>query len=216
MNKIKKFLPSYVNRHGRLTESQKRHIALLKDFDFAKFKSLEVSLSKSNLVLDIGFGNGDYTINYALNYPEKTIIASEVYLSGIGSLIRKIKEESLQNIFIFDGDAREIFENLSDSSVDEINILFPDPWQKARHNKRRLFSEDFLDLIYKKLNKSGKIFVRTDWEDYAETIIESARARSKKYKFEKIKELNFEFKTKFHLKAINEKRKIFTFMLTKK
>ena len=150
-------MPSYVNRHGRLTESQKRHIALLKDFDFAKFKSLEVSLSKSKLVLDIGFGNGDYTINYALNYPEKTIIASEVYLSGIGSLIRKIKKESLQNIFIFDGDAREIFENLSDSSVDEINILFPDPWQKARHNKRRLFSEDFLDLIYKKLNKSGKI-----------------------------------------------------------
>ena len=94
--------------------------------------------------------------------------------------------------------------------------MFPDPWQKARHNKRRLFSENFLDLIYKKLNKSGKIFVRTDWEDYAETIIESARARSKKYKFEKIKELNFEFKTKFHLKAINEKRKIFTFMLTKK
>ena len=98
MNKIKKFLPSYVNRHGRLTESQKRHIALLEDFDFAKFKNLEVSLSKSNLVLDIGFGNGDYTINYALNYPEKTIIASEVYLSGIGSLIRKIKKESLQNI----------------------------------------------------------------------------------------------------------------------
>ena len=91
MNKIKKFLPSYVNRHGRLTESQK-DIALLKDFDFAKFKSPEVSLSKSNLVLDIGFGNGDYTINYALNYPEKTIIASEVYLSGIGSLIRKIKK----------------------------------------------------------------------------------------------------------------------------
>ena len=85
LNKIKKFLTSYVNRQGLLTESQKRHIALLEDFDLAKFKSLEVSLSKSNLVLDIGFGNGDYTINYALNYPEKTNIASEDYLSGIGS-----------------------------------------------------------------------------------------------------------------------------------
>ena len=136
MNKIEKFLPSYVNRHGRLTESQKRHISLLKDFDFAKFKSREASLSKSDLVLDIGFGNGDYTIHYASNYPEKTIIASEVYLSGIGSLIRKIKKESLQNIYIFNGDARETFENLSDSSVNEINILFPDPWQKTRHNNK--------------------------------------------------------------------------------
>ena len=168
-----------------------------------------------NIVLDIGFGNGEYTAAYANAFQEKHLIAIEVYLSGIGSLIGLINKYKISNISIFDGDVRLLMDQMPKEFLDSVNILFPDPWQKAKHHKRRLIGEDFLYQLHPLLKLNAKIFVRTDWEDYAEQISELAEVMSSHFRLERTQNIEFEFETRFHQRAIKEGRKINSFMFTK-
>lgn len=210
MNKQKKYLPSFVKRLGRITAAQK---ANLNDLDLYKTKIKD--LKNKNIVLDIGFGNGEYTAAYANAFQEKHLIAIEVYLSGIGSLIGLINKYKISNISIFDGDVRLLMDQMPKDFLDSVNILFPDPWQKAKHHKRRLISEDFLYQLHPLLKPNAKIFVRTDWEDYAEQISELAEVMSSHFRLERTQNIEFEFETRFHQRAIKEGRKINSFMFTK-
>ena len=210
MNKQKKYLPSFVKRLGRITASQK---ANLNDLDLYKTKIKD--LENKNVVLDIGFGNGEYTAAYANAFQEKHIIATEVYLSGIGSLIGLINKYKISNISIFDEDVRLLMDQMPKEFLDSVNILFPDPWQKAKHHKRRLIGEDFLYQLHPLLKPNAKIFVRTDWEDYAEQINELAEVMSSHFRLERTQNIEFEFETRFHQRAIKEGRKINSFLFTK-
>ena len=89
------------------------------------------------VILEIGFGNGENTAFLATKNPDALIVASEVYKSGIGSLLASIDKNSFRHIKIFDDDIRELLLNLSEPLFDEIYIICPDPWPKARHHKRR-------------------------------------------------------------------------------
>lgn len=210
MNKQKKYLPSFVKRLGRITASQK---ANLNDLDLYKTKIKD--LENKNVVLDIGFGNGEYTAAYANAFQEKHLIATEVYLSGIGSLIGLINKYKISNISIFDEDVRLLMDQMPKEFLDSVNILFPDPWQKAKHHKRRLIGEDFLYQLHPLLKPNAKIFVRTDWEDYAEQISELAEVMSSHFRLERTQNIEFEFETRFHQRAIKEGRKINSFLFTK-
>ena len=195
---------------GRITASQK---ANLNDLDLYKTKIKD--LENKNVVLDIGFGNGEYTAAYANAFQEKHIIATEVYLSGIGSLIGLINKYKISNISIFDEDVRLLMDEMPKEFLDSVNILFPDPWQKAKHHKRRLVGEDFLYQLHPLLKPNAKIFVRTDWEDYAEQISELAEVMSSHFRLERTQNIEFEFETRFHQRAIKEGRKINSFLFTK-
>jgi tRNA (guanine-N7-)-methyltransferase len=210
LNKQKKYLPSFVKRLGRITAAQK---ANLNDLDLYKIKIKD--LKNKNVVLDIGFGNGEYTVAYANAFQEKHLIATEVYLSGIGSLIGLINKYKISNISIFDEDVRLLMDQMPKEFLDSVNILFPDPWQKAKHHKRRLIGEDFLYQLYPLLKPNAKIFVRTDWEDYAEQISELAEVMSSHFRLERTQNIEFEFETRFHQRAIKEGREINSFLFTK-
>ena len=195
---------------GRITASQK---ANLNDLDL--YKTNIKDLENKNVVLDIGFGNGEYTAAYANAFQEKHLIATEVYLSGIGSLIGLINKYKISNISIFDEDVRLLMDQMPKEFLDSVYILFPDPWQKAKHHKRRLIGEDFLYQLHPLLKPNAKIFVRTDWEDYAEQISELAEVMSSHFRLERTQNIEFEFETRFHQRAIKEGRKINSFLFTK-
>ena len=195
---------------GRITASQK---ANLNDLDL--YKTRIKDLENKNVVLDIGFGNGEYTAAYANAFQEKHIIATEVYLSGIGSLIGLINKYKISNISIFDEDVRLLMDQMPKEFLDSVNILFPDPWQKAKHHKRRLIGEDFLYQLHPLLKPNAKIFVRTDWQDYAEQISELAEVMSSHFRLERTQNIEFEFETRFHQRAIKEGREINSFLFTK-
>jgi len=199
-----------VKRLGRITAAQK---ANLNDLDLYKIKIKD--LENKNVVLDIGFGNGEYTAAYANAFQEKHLIATEVYLSGIGSLIGLINKYKISNISIFDEDVRLLMDQMPKEFLDSVNILFPDPWQKAKHHKRRLIGEDFLYQLHPLLKPNAKIFVRTDWEDYAEQISELAEVMSSHFRLERTQNIEFEFETRFHQRAIKEGREINSFLFTK-
>ena len=195
---------------GRITAAQK---ANLNDLELYKTKIKD--LKNKNVVLDIGFGNGEYTAAYANAFQEKHLIATEVYLSGIGSLIGLINKYKISNISIFDEDVRLLMDQMPKEFLDSVNILFPDPWQKAKHHKRRLIGEDFLYQLHPLLKPNAKIFVRTDWEDYAEQISELAEVTSFHFRLERTQNIEFEFETRFHQRAIKEGREINSFLFTK-
>ena len=195
---------------GRITAAQK---ANLNDLELYKTKIKD--LKNKNVVLDIGFGNGEYTAAYANAFQEKHLIATEVYLSGIGSLIGLINKYKISNISIFDEDVRLLMDQMPKEFLDSVYILFPDPWQKAKHHKRRLIGEDFLYQLHPLLKPNAKIFVRTDWEDYAEQISELAEVTSSHFRLERTQNIEFEFETRFHQRAIKEGREINSFLFTK-
>jgi len=168
--------------------------------------------SYKKIILEIGFGNGENTSFLASKNPNALIIASEVYLSGIGSLLNSITQNSLDNIKIFDDDVRELLLKIQDEVFDEVYIICPDPWPKARHHKRRLIKHDFLKVLAKVLKKDGTIYISTDWENYAESIQEEIEKTKENFALKKISNEGMPI-TRFQQRAINEGRSIHTFLL---
>ena len=164
------------------------------------------------VILEIGFGNGDNTTFLASQNPNALIIAAEVYLSGIGSLLASISEHSFTNIKIFDKDVRELLLQVDQEIFDEVYIICPDPWPKARHHKRRLVQHEFLKLLAKVLKKNGTVYISTDWDNYAESMQEEIERTKDDFEFKKISNEGMPV-TRFQKRAMNEGRSINTFLL---
>jgi tRNA (guanine-N7-)-methyltransferase len=173
---------------------------------------LEFASDYEKIILEIGFGNGENTSFLASKNPNALIVASEVYLSGIGSLLNNIANNSLKNIKIFDQDVRELLFKLPNKIFDEIYIICPDPWPKARHHKRRLIKHDFLKILAKVLKKNGTAYISTDWENYAESIEEELEKTKDQFSFTQISNEGMPI-TRFQQRAIKEGRPIYTFLL---
>ena len=177
--------------------------------------SNELTLLTNNhekVILEIGFGNGDNTTFLASQNPNALIIAAEVYLSGIGSLLASISEHSFTNIKIFDKDVRELLLQVDQEIFDEVYIICPDPWPKARHHKRRLVQHEFLKLLAKVLKKNGTVYISTDWDNYAESMQEEIERTKDDFEFKKISNEGMPV-TRFQKRAMNEGRSISTFLL---
>jgi tRNA (guanine-N7-)-methyltransferase len=169
---------SYVIRGGRITEGQK------KAFDSA-WPAYGLSLfdgainpevlfgRKAPLVLEVGFGMGDSLLQMVQAEQDHDFLGVEVHPPGVGRLINNAAKESVTNLKVFMADAVDVFEDcIPDASVDRFQLYFPDPWHKKKHNKRRIVQPEFIQLVRSKLKLGGICHLATDWEPYAEHMME--------------------------------------------
>jgi len=122
--------------------------------------------------LEIGFGGGEHLAAQAARHPDVVMIGCEPFLNGVASMLRHIDEGGLTNIRIHADDARAVVEAMPDAGLDRIMILFPDPWHKVRHNKRRLVQDGFVAELVRVLKPGGRLRFVTDWKDYADWALE--------------------------------------------
>ena len=210
-----KFLPSFVQRKGRLTKSQEKNLLNLSSYQISSYS--EILKAKTNfkkIILEIGFGNGENIFKFAKNNPENLYIGSEVYVSGIGQLLGDIISNDLDNVKIITGDIRLILDEITEPIFDHVVIICPDPWPKLKHHKRRMLNNDFLNLMHRTIKDGGHLFISTDWENYAESIDEAINQNKGfvRLKNSIYKEADL---TKFQQRALTEGRKIYPFPLQK-
>lgn len=169
---------SYVLRQGRITPAQRGALDTLwirygvtpADTDL----DLDVLFGRhAPRALEIGFGMGDALAAMAEAHPEQDYLGIEVHRPGVGSLLRQIEQRGLSNVRVVCGDAVQALETrISDNSLDAVHLFFPDPWPKRRHHKRRLVQEQFVELIAQKLKPNGVFHFATDWQEYAEQVLD--------------------------------------------
>ncbi|HHF7373443.1 tRNA (guanosine(46)-N7)-methyltransferase TrmB [Legionella bozemanae] len=171
-------IKSYVLRAGRVSNRQRQGLDLwLKDYeltvDGSPWNVSQEFDRTADTVIEIGFGMGASLLAMAKNNPELNYIGIEVHQAGVGSLAADLHEYQLSNVRIVAHDAVEVFRTqLLDNSLAGVQIFFPDPWHKKRHHKRRLIQKEFIQLLTKKIKPGGFIHCATDWQDYAEHMLE--------------------------------------------
>lgn len=178
---IKPFLRrirSFVRREGRLTQGQQRALDELWprfgiDHD-DKLLDLDTIFGRSApRVLEIGFGNGASLLKMAQDNPDTDYLGIEVHRPGAGNLLLNIELAGVTNIRVMTDDAVDILkQQIPDASLDLVQLFFPDPWHKKKHHKRRIVQPDFAQLLYKKLKPGGCFHMATDWQHYAEHMLE--------------------------------------------
>ncbi len=124
------------------------------------------------LVLEIGFGGGEHLAAQAGAHPDWGFIGVEPFLNGMGSCLRHIEEGGLTNVRLHLGDAREVIAQLPDGRLDLVYILFPDPWPKTKHHKRRLIQDGFVAELARVSKPGGEVRFATDWAHYAAWTLE--------------------------------------------
>jgi tRNA (guanine-N7-)-methyltransferase len=175
---------SFVVRAGRMTAGQAR---ALEDF-WPRF-GVEYTPAPLDLdavfgrhaprTLEIGFGNGEHLASLAAAHPERDYFGIEVHRPGVGHLFMLAGERALTNVRVSQHDAVEVLTHqIPAASLDEVLVLFPDPWHKKRHNKRRLIQAPFVELLASRLSQGGVLRMATDWEEYALQMLEVLRGAS--------------------------------------
>lgn len=122
--------------------------------------------------LEVGFGGAEHLIKQAINNPKVLFIGAEPFMDGVAKALRQITDFDLKNIRLIDDDARPVMEKFAANSLNRVFVLFPDPWQKAKHNKRRILNKDFIDQLARLLKTNGRLRIASDWADYVEQIKE--------------------------------------------
>jgi len=125
----------------------------------------------SEIWLEIGFGGGEHVSGQAMKAPSIGILASEVFMEGVAKLLGQIEDSSLQNVRLWPNDGRDLVNALAPNSVDRAFILFPDPWPKTRHQKRRLIQPPFLDALTRVMKVGGRVRFATDVRSYADEAL---------------------------------------------
>ncbi|HEY0825097.1 MAG TPA: tRNA (guanosine(46)-N7)-methyltransferase TrmB [Ramlibacter sp.] len=174
---------SYVLRTGRTTTGQAKAIEALGPQYLVPYQPRPVDLAAlfgraAPTVLEIGFGMGEATAHIAGLMPDKNFLCCEVHTPGVGALLKRIGDLGLTNIRIVQHDAVEVLDHmLPPASLAGVHIFFPDPWHKARHNKRRLVQPHFVAKLLPRLQGGGYIHCATDWEPYAQQMLEVLSAQ---------------------------------------
>jgi tRNA (guanine-N7-)-methyltransferase len=169
---------SYVLRTGRTTTGQAKAIETLGPKYLVPYQAQPVDLAAlfgrgAPTILEIGFGMGEATAHIAGLMPEKNFICCEVHTPGVGALLKRVGDQGLTNIRIMQHDAVEVLDHmLAPDALAGVHIFFPDPWHKARHNKRRLVQPPFVAKLLARLQSGGYIHCATDWEPYAQQMLE--------------------------------------------
>lgn len=171
-------IKSFVVRAGRMGSGQVKALAELGPKFVLPFKPerlnpAEVFGREAPLVFEIGFGMGDATAKIAQTLADTDFIGCEVHEPGVGALLKHIDERDLSNIRIVQHDAVEVLEQMiAPASLAGVHIYFPDPWHKARHNKRRLIQAPFVAKLIQHIRPGGYLHCATDWEPYAQQMLE--------------------------------------------
>lgn len=169
---------SFVLRQGHLSPAQQRAIERGMPRWGIEYRPQLLDLQQqfgrnSPKILEIGFGMGAATAEIAAAHPENDYLGIEVHGPGVGNLLKLIDEHELNNLRIIRHDAVEVLENmLGGSTLDGVHIFFPDPWPKKRHHKRRLIQTPLIETLAQKLKPGGYLHCATDWEEYAQQMLE--------------------------------------------
>jgi tRNA (guanine-N7-)-methyltransferase len=174
---------SFVLRQGRVTKGQANALETQWPKYGVEYGLQGIALNTlfdrkdSKKILEIGFGMGETTAKIAQTLPDCDFLAAEVHTPGVGALLKLVEELALTNIRIIQHDVVEVLHNmLADNSLDGVHIFFPDPWHKKRHHKRRLIQAEFVKLLCSKLKTGAYIHVATDWQEYAQWVLEVLNA----------------------------------------
>lgn len=171
-------IKSFVLRQGRITKGQEEALRT-----FWPIFGIDVGDTpldfptlfgrKAPVTLEIGFGNGDSLAQMAQAAPERDFIGIEVHTPGVGHLLKRVGELGLHNVRVMHSDAIDILQKrIPAHSLDRVQLFFPDPWHKTRHHKRRIVQTEFATLIASRLTTGGMFHLATDWEDYAEHMVQ--------------------------------------------
>ncbi len=169
---------SFVRRQGRLTKGQQHALD-----HYWPVMGVEYSAEPLDLValfgrdapvtLEIGFGMGSSLVEMAKTNPQQNFLGIEVHSPGVGACLSAAHDEGVENLRVMCHDAVEVLEKMiPDGSLHMVQLFFPDPWHKARHNKRRIVQAPFAQLVLNKLQPGGVFHMATDWEPYAEHMLE--------------------------------------------
>jgi tRNA (guanine-N7-)-methyltransferase len=175
---------SFVLRQGRISTAQQRaYDELLPRYGIAYGNEImdwdKAFGRKAPRILEIGFGMGTATAHIAKMQPEQDYLGVEVHTPGVGALMRLLDAEDLSNVRIIQHDAVEVLRDMiAPGTLDGIHIFFPDPWPKKRHHKRRLIQAELLRLLASRLKAGGYLHLATDWQEYAEWILELLNAET--------------------------------------
>lgn len=178
MNEQRRPIRSFVMRAGRMTSGQAR--ALEEgwprhgvDYSPAPLSFERLFGRRAPMTLEIGFGNGEHLASLAAAHPERDYLGVEVHRPGVGHLLMLAEANGLENLRVSDHDAVEVLrDQVPPAALDEVLLLFPDPWHKKRHHKRRLVQPPFAELVGSRLAPGGVFRLATDWEDYALQMLE--------------------------------------------
>ncbi len=170
---------SYVLREGRLTAGQERAFATLWPvfgIEYTAEQRLDLPTIFGNnnpVILEIGFGNGASLAQMAADNPEQNYLGIEVHSPGVGRLLLDLEERDLKNLRVMRHDAVEVLKNsIAPNSLDAVYLFFPDPWHKKKHHKRRILQPSFIQLLARSIKPGGVFHAATDWEHYAEQMME--------------------------------------------
>lgn len=175
---VARTIKSFVVRTGRMTAAQQDAYDRFMSVFGLRIEDGALDQQKTfgriaPLVLEIGFGMGQSLIEMAKAHPDWDYIGVEVHSPGIGNLLRGIHEEGLSNLRVYRGDAKDVLAiNIQDGQLSRLQIFFPDPWHKKRHHKRRLIQAEFIESVLPKLATGAVIHLATDWEPYAQQMME--------------------------------------------
>ena len=173
---------SFVKREGRLTKGQAAAIEKCWPTMGLEHKNGLLDLSEvfdndNDVVLEIGFGMGKSLVEMAKNAPHLNFIGIEVHRPGVGACLMDADEAGVTNLRVFEHDAVEVLADcISDESLSTLQLFFPDPWHKKRHHKRRIVQTEFAEKLRSKLKIGGVFHMATDWENYAEHMLEVMQA----------------------------------------
>lgn len=176
--KMVRKIRSFVRREGRLTKGQEHAMeknwpTMGIDFATEMLDWTQVFNREAPVVLEIGFGMGASLVEMAQAAPEKNYVGIEVHSPGVGHCLMGAEAANLTNLRVMCHDGVEVFEHMiPDGSLDMVQLFFPDPWHKARHHKRRIVQPEFAQMLRKKLKIGGIFHMATDWENYAEHMVE--------------------------------------------
>lgn len=178
LKKNKRTVRSYVLRQGHMTVGQKRALETLWDqyglnLTDGLMRPAEIFARQAPLVLEIGFGMGASLVSMAQAHPDYDYIGIDVHQPGVGALLAKIEKHALNNIRVYCDDAIAVLKQcVAEQSLDTVQVFFPDPWPKKRHHKRRLIQTEFVELLLTKLKPGGVLHCATDWQNYAEHMMQ--------------------------------------------
>ncbi|MGQ3125648.1 tRNA (guanosine(46)-N7)-methyltransferase TrmB [Variovorax sp.] len=171
-------LKSFVKRGGRTTDGQARAFAELGPLFLLPYREETLDLAaafgrEAPTVLEYGFGKGEAPAHHATVRPDTNFLCCEVHEPGVGALLKRIGEQAIPNIRICAHDAVEVLDHmLQSATLAGVHVFFPDPWHKKRHNKRRLIQAEFVTKLAQHLRPGGYIHCATDWQPYAEQMLE--------------------------------------------
>ena len=176
--RYKRKVRSFVLRTGRLSEFQRQTMNdnwatyglehQTEPFDFPTIYG-----NTNPIILEIGFGMGKSLVEMALQNPDKNYLGIEVHTPGVGACLAYAVEKQVKNLRVICHDATEILrDSIADKSLGGLQLFFPDPWHKAKHHKRRIVQPHFVETIYQKLQPNGFIHFATDWQNYAEHMLD--------------------------------------------